>query len=101
MPEAFPVVYAELIPKMKWAIQNSQNQEIINACLSIMKSIFSDAMTDSNQKKLDKNYLKDNIRFQGLIHAGSFSKPTSYTDTLVKIVVAMLKQVLANAKQEQ
>jgi len=97
MPEAFPVVYGDLIPKMKAAIRNSQNQEIINACLSIMKSIFSFAMTSAAQKKLDKDYLKNQMRFQGLVEAGSFQKSVSHTDTLVAITVQVLEQLLKNA----
>ncbi len=74
MPEAFPVVYDTLIPKMALVLQNSQNQQIIDACLSIMKSMFSPQMQATiNKRRLNKDYLHQKIAFSGLIDADSFT----------------------------
>eukprot|EP01088_Endostelium_zonatum_P001228 TRINITY_DN1152_c0_g1_i1.p1 TRINITY_DN1152_c0_g1~~TRINITY_DN1152_c0_g1_i1.p1 ORF type:complete len:2790 (-),score=689.70 TRINITY_DN1152_c0_g1_i1:4-8373(-) len=107
MPEAFPVVYQDLIPKMKAAIKNSQNQEIIDACLSIMKSIFNcndksggngnNSRGGGGGRKLDKDYLKNQWRFQGLVEAGSFQKSQNTTDQLVIVTVGVLDTLLKGA----
>ena len=74
MPEAFPVVYEVLIPKMTYVIQNSQNPQIIDACLCIMKSMFSGEMeATTSKKRLNKDYLATKIGFQGLIECDTFS----------------------------
>jgi hypothetical protein len=96
MPEAFPVVYDVLIPKMLLVIQNSQNQQIIDACLSIMKSMFSSDMQSTTAKKrLTKDYLQQKIGFQGLIDSDSFSKPQPKTEYLVKIACQVLETIAA------
>jgi len=97
MPEAFPVVYDVLIPKMTYVIQNSQNPQIIDACLCIMKSMFSGEMeATTSKKRLNKDYLSTKIGFQGLIDCDTFSKSTSAktTDVLVKIACQLLEQIL-------
>jgi len=92
MPEAFPVVYDVLIPKMSYVIQNNQNPQIIEACLCIMKSMFSGGM-EATKKRLTKDYLATKAGFQGLIDSDSFTKPVPKTDVLVKIVCQVLDQI--------
>ncbi|KAL6048749.1 Neurofibromin 1 [Balamuthia mandrillaris] len=95
MPEAFPVVYDILLPKMAQVIQNSQNEQIIDACLSIMKSIFSSGMESTVSKKRlpSKDYLAQKVGFHGLVDADSFTKPVPKTDALVKIACNVLDQI--------
>jgi len=94
MPEAFPVVYDVLIPKMTYVIQYSQNPEIIDACLCIMKSIFSGEMEATTAKKrLNKDYLATKVGFHGLIDCDTFSQKPAKTDVLVKIACQVLDQV--------
>jgi hypothetical protein len=72
MPDAFPVVYDILVPKMALVMQNSQNQQIIEACLDIMKSMFKPDMQNS-KKRLNKDYINSKLGFQGLIDSDVFS----------------------------
>lgn len=76
MPDAFPVVYDILVPKMALVMQNSQNQQIIDACLAIMQSMFKPDMQNS-KKRLNKDYVHAKLGFQGLIDSDTFSVPHS------------------------
>eukprot|EP01087_Luapelamoeba_hula_P001442 TRINITY_DN1115_c0_g1_i1.p1 TRINITY_DN1115_c0_g1~~TRINITY_DN1115_c0_g1_i1.p1 ORF type:complete len:2561 (-),score=353.59 TRINITY_DN1115_c0_g1_i1:117-7799(-) len=94
MPEAFPVIYDVLIPKMSYVIQNSQNPQIIEACLSIMKSMFSPNMeVMTSKKRMNKDYLASKAAFQGLLDADTFHKPGPKTEQLVKITCAVVEQM--------
>jgi GTPase-activator protein for Ras-like GTPase/Divergent CRAL/TRIO domain/Cell morphogenesis C-terminal len=73
-PEAFPVVYEVLIRKMSAVILTSQNKDIIENVLAIMKSMFS--YTIPSAERLDKYYLTK-IGFQGLTEADSFLEKVS------------------------
>jgi len=73
-PEAFPVVYEVLIRKMSVVILSSQNKDIIENVLAIMKSMFSYAIPSA--ERLDKYYLTK-IGFQGLTEADSFLEKVS------------------------
>lgn len=57
---------------MSLVLQNSQNQQIIEACLAIMKSMFSPQMQNS-KKRLTKDYLANKVGFQGLFDSDSFT----------------------------
>jgi len=92
MPDAFPVVYDVLVPKMSQVLQNSQNQHIIEACLSIMKSMFSPQMQNS-KKRLTKEYLHNKIGFHGLFDCDTFSKPTVKTDLISKVACQVLETI--------
>jgi len=91
MPEAFPVVYDILLPKMGLVLQNSQNQQIIEACLDIMKSMSSPQMQNS-KKRLTKDYLHK-VGFHGLLDSDTFVKPTPKTDVLMKIACQVLETI--------
>lgn len=111
--QAFPVVYDLLVPKMSQVLQNSQNQQIIDACLAIMKSIFSPEMQNS-KNRLTKDYLHSKVGFQGIFDSDSFQvretapascssrtnlvffgpqKPASKTDLLTKIACQVLDTI--------
>ena len=67
LPEAFPVTYDILIPKMTQVLNTCHNKHIVDAVLSIMKSMYSYAMEHANaSSKLTKVYLAK-IRFQGTL----------------------------------
>jgi len=97
MPEAFPVIYDILIPKMAGAIGNSQNKQIIDAVLSIVKTMFSYLMEASagiGTKKLSKAYLKE-IGFQGLTSTDLFNTSQSAKEPLIKTTVSLLDHMVS------
>lgn len=93
MPDAFPVVYDILVPKMALVMQNSQNQQIIDACLAIMQSMFKPDMQNS-KKRLNKDYVHAKLGFQGLIDSDTFSKPAIKTDMLTKVACQVLETII-------
>jgi hypothetical protein len=109
MPDAFPVVYDILVPKMALVMQNSQNQQIIDACLAIMQSMFKPDMQNS-KKRLNKDYVHAKLGFQGLIDSDTFSVPHSLaracrpihtTNSTTSVALTFLLLTLADSSDSE
>lgn len=95
MPEAIPVTFDVLIPKMQQALINSRNSELQTCVLNITSAIFNFGLeSTAPTSKFSKQHLQT-IGFSGLPEADHFN--TKLKAPLIQIVCNILDTVLMSS----
>eukprot|EP01102_Stenamoeba_stenopodia_P013589 TRINITY_DN4434_c0_g1_i3.p1 TRINITY_DN4434_c0_g1~~TRINITY_DN4434_c0_g1_i3.p1 ORF type:complete len:154 (-),score=43.38 TRINITY_DN4434_c0_g1_i3:213-674(-) len=107
MPEAFPVTYDILVPKIQQAIVTSHNPQIVEAVLAITKSMFSYEIESASSDKMKQGFLT-RVGFSGMPSCDMFPTlpPTSATsstsslkgpskkESIIKIVCSVIESII-------
>jgi len=95
MPEAFPVTYDILVPKIQQAIVTSHNPQIVEAVLAITKSMFSYEIESASSDKMKQGFLS-RVGFSGMPSCDMFPilPPTSATSSTSRYLSLYLIHIL-------
>ena len=95
MPDAFPVTFEVLIPKMQQVLNSSQNLTILLSSLSITHSIFHYGLdVATNYAQLTKQYMQT-IGFPGLPESDQFM-PVKNRPIFIQVICDVIEAVLSS-----